>query len=191
MTSMPALLTSTRTGPRSRSISAIAAATLALSDTSISKAPLGPSRSATASFAAARFRSQAATGCPARDRWATIARPMPPPAPVTRATGRSAATSVRPCIGDEARLALLQVRGQAFAHLGATEADELQPQRGLEGRDRAAVPVVEAVLGPPDRGRRTLGQLDRDALGLGHDIVVLDTFRHQADALGLLAGQRV
>src|SRR5581483_5000386 len=101
----------------------------------------------------------------------TIARPMPPPAPVTSAM-RESVMSVRPL--DESGRALLEVRGQAFAHLGATEADELEPEGRLEGGDRTAVPVVQRVLRPLDGGRRARGELPGDPFGLGDDVLVVD-----------------
>src|SRR3954449_4806727 len=135
---------------------------------------------------------------------------MPPPAPVTRARRvgvmlapssladqvlcscmplQARSCSVRP--GGEARRALFEVCGESLADLGATETDELQAERGLERRYRAAVPVVQAVLRPLDGGRRTVGELPGDALGFGHDVLVVDALGHQPDALGLLTGERV
>src|SRR5690606_3095209 len=49
---------------------------------------------------------------------------------------------------------LLAVRGEPFAYVGPTEPQELEAERGVEDRAGVAVPVVERVLGPPQRGLR-------------------------------------
>src|SRR6266571_3110117 len=86
---MPALLTSTSSEPKSRSTSANMALTCALSATSarIARAsePAAP-RASTVSRAAVSLRSFAITRAPSCANSVAIARPMPEPAPVMRAT---------------------------------------------------------------------------------------------------------
>ena len=74
---------------------------------------------------------------------------------------------------------------------GPDEAQHLERRRGVEGRAHHAQPVVERVLGEADRGLRALGELGRDLEALGFELVVLHAQRDQADALGLLAVDRL
>src|SRR5882672_4967400 len=76
-------------------------------------------------------------------------RQIAPPPPVTmtflpespRMTGSSEGR-----VGIELGLALLEVRGEAFLHVGPHEAQHLQRRRGVEGRAHHAQPVVQRVL---------------------------------------------
>ena len=60
------------------------------------------------------------------------------------------------------RGALLGVRRESFRRVGAGEAEELERERRVEDARLGAVPVVERVLGEPDRRLRAVAQLDRD-----------------------------
>src|SRR5215831_5436144 len=86
---MPALLTSTSRVPSSRSISANMALTWALSATSAAMARAAAARAprlSTVSLAARTLRSLTTTRAPSAAKSWAIARPMPEPAPVMRAT---------------------------------------------------------------------------------------------------------
>ncbi len=84
----PALLTTRSTPPKARAASAIEAATAAASVTSEATliATSGPPISAATFAAASPSRSATTTHAPSAARRRAIARPMPEPAPVTRAT---------------------------------------------------------------------------------------------------------
>ena len=109
------------------------------------------------------------------------------------ARGESDEAANRPCesctrqIGQSCgkhRLALLEMRRQPLARLGAGEAEHLQRCRRIEQRSVDAQPVVQRIFGPADRalraGRQILGGLQRDLLQFG----VLDAQRDQANPLG-------
>jgi hypothetical protein len=83
------------------------------------------------------------------------------------------------------------VAGEAFAGVGTTEAEELVRQRRVEHRRLRAIPMVQRVLRPPDRGLRAAGELGRDLQGAGVHLVVVHAQRHEPDALRLLPGERV
>src|SRR5712692_6933083 len=83
---MPALLTSTSRVPNSRSIWANIALTCALSATSAWMAQPPEPMAATVSRAASSRTSFAMTRAPSSAKSCAMARPMPEPAPVTRAT---------------------------------------------------------------------------------------------------------
>ena len=70
--------------------------------------------------------------------------------------------------GWEHRLALLLMRRQAFLHLRASEAEELQRQRRIERRTRLTQPVVQGVFGEANGALRAFGQAcgDLDRLGI-------------------------
>src|SRR5690606_21094626 len=91
----------------------------------------------------------------------------------------------------EAGLALVPVRRQALPGVGPAEAEELVGQRGVEHRGLGPVPVVQGVLRPADgllgAAAQPLGHLERGVV----DGVVVDAQRDEADALGLLAAQRL
>src|SRR5258705_7107894 len=123
-----------------------------------------------------------------------MAPPIAPPPPVTMTLlpeSPRMARSLQRRVGLEPGLALLEMRGKAFLHLGTEEAQHLERRRGVEGRTHHAQPVVERVLGEADRSLRALGELGRDLETLGFELVVLDAERDQADALGLLAVDRL
>src|SRR5215216_4349073 len=141
-------------------------------------------------LAPSRFLSNTPTLQPYPAKRLQMAPPIAPPPPVTmtflpespRMTGSSEGR-----VGIELGLALLEVRGEAFLHLGAHEAQHLERRRGVEGRAHHAQPVVQRVLGEADRGLRAFGELGRDLQALGLELVVLDAQRDEPDALGLLA----
>src|SRR5271166_3876458 len=103
--------------------------------------------------------------------------------------GHNAWSACGPAV--ESGRALLAVRGEAFPDVGAAEADEFQAKRRFEGGPEHAVPVVEAVLGPADRVLCALRQILGEVGCGGQDLVVVDAGGDQADALGLLAEQRL
>ena len=80
----PALLTSTRTGPRAASASATARATEAASITSQTTAP-PPARPSAAAASTSAERPMMVTAWPPRLSASATARPMPVPPPVTMA----------------------------------------------------------------------------------------------------------
>src|SRR4029453_10504462 len=144
-------------------------------------------------LAPSRFLSNTPTLQPYPAKRLQISPPSAPPPPVTmtflpespRMTGSSEGR-----VGIELGLALLEVRGEAFLHLGAHETQHLERRRGVERRAHHAQPVVERVLGEADRGLCAFGKLGRDFQALGLELVVLDTERDEPDALGLLAVDR-
>src|SRR4029453_6611044 len=145
-------------------------------------------------LAPSRFLSNTPILQPYAAKRLQMAPPIAPPPPVTmtflpespRMTGSSEGR-----VGIELGLALLEVRGEAFLHLGPHEAQHLERRRGIEGGAHHAQPVVERVLGEADRGLRPLGELGRNLEPLGLQLVVLDAERDQADALGLRAVDRL
>src|SRR4030095_11061572 len=145
-------------------------------------------------LAPSRFLSNTPTLQPYPAKRLQMAPPIAPPPPVTmtflpdspRMTGSSEGR-----VGIELGLALLEVRGEAFLHLGAHEAQHLERRRGVEGGPHHAQPVVERVLGEADRGLRALGALGADVQSLGLELIVVDAERHQADALGFLPVDRL
>src|SRR5918995_1223502 len=145
-------------------------------------------------LAPSRFLSNTPTLQPYSAKRLQMAPPIAPPPPVTmtflpespRMTGSSEGR-----VRIELGLALLEVRGEAFLHLGSQEAQHLERRRGVERGAHHAQPVVQRVLGEADRGLRTLGKLGRDLQALGLELIILDAHRDQADALGLLAVDRL
>src|SRR4029453_4709073 len=145
-------------------------------------------------FAPSRFLSNTPPLHPYPRKRLQMAPPIAPPPPVTmtflpdspRMIGSSEGR-----VGIELGLALLEVRGEAFLHLGAHEAQHLERRRGVERGTHHAQPVVQRVLGEADRGLRALGKLGRDLQALGLELVVLDAQRDQPDAFGLLAVDRL
>src|SRR5271154_5713174 len=111
-------------------------------------------------LAPSRFLSNTPTCAPYSAKRRQIALPIAPPPPVTMTflpfNPRMMRSSQRG-VGIELGLALLQMRGEAFFHIGAEEAQHLQPQRRVEGRTHHAQPVVEGVLGEADRALRAFG----------------------------------
>src|SRR5208283_2859062 len=91
----------------------------------------------------------------------------------------------------ESRRAFLAMRGEAFLHVGSAETEEFQAERRFEGRPEHAVPVVQAVLGPANGILRAVRQILGEARCGGEYIIVVDARRHQADALGFFAEQRL
>src|SRR3954464_7272836 len=91
----------------------------------------------------------------------------------------------------EARRALLTMRREPFPSVSAGETVELVRERRVEDRGVGAVPVVQRVLGEPDRGLRAVSELRRDVEGGRLHRVVVDTERNQPDALGFLTGERL
>src|SRR5436190_9214824 len=83
----------------------------------------------------------------------------------------------------EVRGALLAQGGETLGRVGPTEAVELESQRRVERRSEHPVPVVERLLGPPDRALRAVGELDGDLVGGVEQHVVVDAQRDQPDAL--------
>src|SRR4029453_9479941 len=145
-------------------------------------------------LAPSRFLSNTPILQPYAAKRLQMAPPIAPPPPVTmtflpespRMTG-----SAEGRVGIELGLALLEMRGEAFLHLGPHEAQHLQRRRRVEGGAHHAKPVVERVLGEADRGRATLCEVVRDLDPLGLELVVLDAQRDQPDTLGLLAVDRL
>src|SRR5262245_44274261 len=124
-----------------------------------------------------------------------MAPPIAPPPPVTmtllpfspRMTGSASDRRIR----IEPGLALLEMGGEAFLHLGAEEAQHLERRRGVEGGTHHAQPVVERVLGEAYRGLGALGELGGHFEALGFQLLVLDAHRYKADALGFFAVDRL
>src|SRR5204863_3578412 len=91
----------------------------------------------------------------------------------------------------EAGWAFGLVRGQALGRVRAAEAEELVGERRVERRAHGAVPVVQRVLRPAKRVLRPAGQRDGDLERARLHVVVVDGYRHEADALGLLTRERL
>src|SRR5581483_10082702 len=193
ITSMPALLTRMSIGPSSASVRCTAAWTLGASVTSTRMpAAEGACLPATAT-ARSSSRSHTATAAPAAASAPTIASPIPRPPPVTTAT-RPCSAICPPLLARrpaEVRRPLLTVRRQALCGVRTSEPEELIGERRVERRRHDAVPVVERVLGPPQRALCAGGERHRHLERLGPHLVVLDAQRHQPDALGLLAAERL
>src|SRR5215471_13864314 len=104
------------------------------------------------SFAPSKLRSNTPTLAPYPAKRRQIAEPIAPAPPVTMTvlpfSPRMASSQRR--VGVELGLALLEVRGEAFLHLGTHEAQHLERGRGVERRAHHAQPVVERVLGKAD-----------------------------------------
>src|SRR5581483_7584881 len=187
ITSMPALLTRMSIGPSSASVRCTAAWTLGASVTSTRMpAAEGACLPATAT-ARSSSRSHTATAAPAAASAPTIASPIPRPPPVTTAT-RPCSAICPPLLARrpaEVRRPLLTVRRQALCGVRTSEPEELIGERRVERRRHDAVPVVERVLGPPQRALCAGGERHRHLERLGPHLVVLDAQRHQPDALGL------
>src|SRR5829696_5857098 len=145
-------------------------------------------------LAPSRFLSNTPTLQPYSAKRRQMAPPIAPPPPVTMTflpeSPRMTGSSDRR-VGIELGLALLEVGGQAFLHLGPHEAQHLERRRGIERRAHHAQPVVQRVLGEADRGLRALGELGGDLQALGLELIILDAQRDQANALGLLAVDRL
>src|SRR6478735_6720206 len=105
-------------------------------------------------LAPSRFLSNTPTLAPYSAKRRQIAPPIAPPPPVTMTflpfSPRMASSQRR--VGIELGLALLEMGGQAFLHLGAHEAQHFERRRGVERRAHHAQPVVERVFGEADRG---------------------------------------
>src|SRR6187551_171186 len=127
-------------------------------------------------FAPSRFLSNTPTIAPYSAKRRQIAPPIAPAPPVTMTflpfSPRMASSQRR--VRVELGLALLEMRGEAFLHLGPHEAQHLERRRGVEGRAHHAQPVVERVFGEADRGLGAFGELGRHFETLGLELVVLD-----------------
>ena len=77
--------------------------------------------------------------------------------------------------------------GEAFLHVGAAEAEELERQRGIKSRAHHPQPVVERAFGPADCALRALGQLGRDLDRFRLKPIVIDSKGNKPDPLSLLA----
>src|SRR5262245_17426459 len=104
-------------------------------------------------LAPSRFLSNTPTLQPYPAKRRQIAPPIAPPPPVTMTAFPSSPRmmgSLQRRVGIELGLALLEVRGEAFLHLGPHEAQHLERRRGVERRAHHAQPVVQRVLGEAD-----------------------------------------
>src|SRR5947207_9575186 len=100
-------------------------------------------------LAPSRFLSNTPTRAPYSAKRRQMAPPIAPPPPVTMTLlpeSPRMARSLQRRVGLEPGLALLEMRGKAFLHLGTEEAQHLERRRGVEGRAHHAQPVVERVL---------------------------------------------
>src|SRR5215471_6938035 len=132
-----------------------------------------------------------ATSAPRAANASARARPTPRLPPVT-----NAARPVKSFIVGSIRRLRLEVgaaflaqRGDALADVGAGEAEELEPERGVERRPRGAQPVVERIFGEAHGGGWQPHQLLAHAERRLNHLVVVDAKTREADALGLLAGE--
>src|ERR1044072_6890478 len=91
----------------------------------------------------------------------------------------------------EGRLALFAQRRGALRQFVTAESEKFHAERRIEDRAGRTQPVVERVFRPPDGVRRTFRQPHRDLHGAGLDLRVRHRERNQADALGLLAADRL
>src|SRR5471032_2077284 len=109
--------------------------------------PKATPRISLATFSAApRFLSNTPTCAPYPAKRRQIALPIAPPPPVTMTFLPSSPRMMWPLdrrVGVELGLALLEVRGEAFLHVGSEEAQHLEAERGVERRPHHAQPVVE------------------------------------------------
>src|SRR3954471_14146067 len=145
-------------------------------------------------LAPSRFLSNTPTLQPYPAKRLQMAPPIAPPPPVTMTflpESPRMTVSSEGRVGVELGLALLEVRGEAFLHVGTHEAQHLERCRGVERRAHHAQPVVERVFGEADRGLCALGELGCDFQALGFELIVLDAQRDEPDALGLLAIDRL
>src|SRR5882757_3829769 len=145
-------------------------------------------------LAPSRFLSNTPTLQPYSAKRRQMAPPIAPPPPVTMTFFPSSPRMARSSQwreGDELGLALLEMGSQSFLHLRPEEAQHLERERRVERGAHHAQPVIERVFGEADRGLRPLGQLGGDFERLRFKLLVLDTERDQADALGLLAAHRL
>src|SRR5882757_3163885 len=91
----------------------------------------------------------------------------------------------------EPRGAPLAVRREPLPNLGASKAEELESQRGLEDAPgQLAVPAVECTLGEADRAGRAQRKFCRDLPGRLEQILRLDTHGDQPDPLGFFSAER-
>ncbi len=97
----------------------------------------------------------------------------------------------RNAVGWESRRALLAQRRGALRQLGSGEAEELQPERRVEDRPGGAQPVVERIFGPADGVWRAFRQPHGDVERARLQLLGRHRERNEADALGLLAGDRL
>src|SRR3954470_11241890 len=153
--SVPALLTSTSTGPNASPTAATARPTDAVSVTSSSVA--SPSISAATSRAASASRSPTATRAPSAARRRAVAAPMPPAPPVTSA--------VRPSRRMTANH-ILAALGRPGLHHRRLRRARVRSRRALgtrrhPRRDRLARRPPRGVGRPPGRGRGARRRLHR------------------------------
>src|SRR6185295_16299005 len=157
-----------------------------------SAAPAPRARCAVASSACAFMSTRPSRQLSSAKRTVS-AWPMPPAAPVMRTAlflSPRMCASNRRALG-EFGLPLLAEARDAFGRVARIPAHEFERQRGVEVGAHHAQPVVERVFREADRRARAVGELRRDLDALRLELVVGDAERDEADALGLLAGQRI
>src|SRR6476659_5374294 len=94
-------------------------------------------------------------------------------------------------VAREVGLALLAQRRGALRQFVTAEPEKLHAERRIEDGAGCAQPVVERVFRPPDGVRRALRQPHRDLHRPRLNLLVRHRERNQADALGLLAADRL